>query len=369
MIQSRRRRLTIAALVSPTITRRSLMHWMRRLTFTVLAVVLCNACYGQDAASVEKIWRTRQERIKDLHLKWTEQSTHYTLPGETAEREAEFAISTEGRFLAVGDSYQDAGRFGPGGPPKGVDPKTIQTSRQTCVDAYDGVTLLKLFSPRPEAQHHALFISPGVSGFRFRGMVLNKRAAEWFCRPFTESDNALRGGLAGFRSRPDELDEEKCLLLEDDKNSIWVTADDRALMLRTTSKKAEGTPSHDIRVRYAQDKLSNEWLPSGWDFTYYGIDGKFILETRTARVTKASVHVPLPVELFQVKIPDGTWVTETVDRKQTVYIHREKKGPRYILPGEFTGDNYEALLNSESGTTKPSPATKKAPAQGALDDL
>ncbi len=326
--------------------------------FTLLALLLCNFCHGQDAASVEKVWRERSERIKELHLKWTEQSTHYTLPGETAEREGEFAISVEGRFLVVGDSYSGRERFGPGGPRKGIDPKTVTTIRQQCVNAYDGVTVVMLFGPKPEQEYHALFIDTGFKERPRLDMVANQKAVQWFCRPFDQASNALGEGLSGFRSRPDQFDGEKCLVLEKDLTTIWVTDDERALLLRTVREREKGIVGSDIRVRYAKDSASGEWLPSGWDYKSIGVDGKFLIESRRAKVTEASVHSPLPVDLFRVTIPEGTWVTEHVDGKGKVYIQRSEKGPRYVLPYEFTGDNYKALLNSESPVAKPSTSTK-----------
>jgi hypothetical protein len=184
-----------------------------------------------------------------------------------------------------------------------------------------------------------------------------------FCRPFDSNPNALPGGLAGFQARTEELDGAKVVVIKKDRKSFWVTDDERALVVRELFTRGDtDIPSIEIRVRYAKDPASGEWLPSGWDYKMFGTDGKFVVENRTAEVTEAYVHVPLPVDLFRLeKVPEGTYVNDQRDGKVVDYIHRSKQGPRYIPKGEYTGDNYQAIVNSEPPAGSEIPAIKPIP--------
>ena len=61
---------------------------------SLLAVLLCSRCDGQDVATIEKIWRERSGRIKEIHLKALE----FGLKAADLKRlidKTQFAISTE----------------------------------------------------------------------------------------------------------------------------------------------------------------------------------------------------------------------------------------------------------------------------------
>ncbi len=105
---------------------------------------------------------------------------------------------------------------------------------------------------------------------------------------------------------------------------------------------------HLITLKYRQDEKNN-WIPASWtNASYYGADT--LRSSTTMNVKEFQLGEPLSSELFEIPTPVGTWVRK-YDTDET-YILRNGGEKRKILPGEFNGENYEQLLNSESPTKK-----------------
>jgi hypothetical protein len=62
-------------------------------------------------------------------------------------------------------------------------------------------------------------------------------------------------------------------------------------------------------------------------------------------VTECRVGEPLPDDLFDIPLSEGTWVSNYITDE--TYIVQKGGVRRDVRPGEFTGTNFEELLHSQ----------------------
>lgn len=138
---------------------------------------------------------------------------------------------------------------------------------------------------------------------------------------------------------------DHCLVLDSGRSTIWVTDDERRLPVRYFKRRMGSVHNlYDLTIDYREHDTQG-WMPAGWNLVTLGIDGSTILRTMKAMVTHCTIKQPLTTEAFTIDLPPGTWVNNLVTGETRIL--REGQPDRIVLKGEFTGDNYEQLLNSE----------------------
>ncbi|MEZ6060301.1 MAG: hypothetical protein R3C19_08075 [Planctomycetaceae bacterium] len=142
--------------------------------------------------------------------------------------------------------------------------------------------------------------------------------------------------------------DKRCLILTAGRRELWVTADEHYLPVRLAKKRQNSDfTSLEARVSYTRD-ANQTWYPNRWMLLRYGGDGETILQSSEATVENVAINENLPDELFQItEFEDGTWISESINGERTVQIVRDGRPNRRVYEGEYTGDNYQYLYNSE----------------------
>jgi hypothetical protein len=72
-----------------------------------------------------------------------------------------------------------------------------------------------------------------------------------------------------------------------------------------------------------------------------------IEESWDTRSVKYELNEIIPDSAFQLAFPPGTMVRDSIAKGNYLVLENGEKRP--VLPGEYTGKNYEELLHSKPG--------------------
>lgn len=308
----------------------------------ILACATVNISAGADRAAPEaierevlQVWRDRQAATPHLSFSWT--SADYDRYSMTMDENATpqirevNATTTEKGRIAYGEGDQIR-----------LDVTRADGYEVFEVFADDALTV---FSPHEPALGYPL---AGIG----RGTV----PTAWRYYPGTPMRLCFRPFLdtAGF----DGLENAKCVArdvlyrgemcdeLTWGYHEVLVSTDDERLPLRYRCWRPPEQEKifSETAIEYDRDTPHGS-VPVRWEFTKFGIDGETVVKSSVVTLDQYELNEPPPRETFSISYPPGTWVDDRIDN--LTYIVRDGKPNRMVLPGEFTGDNYEQLLNSE----------------------
>jgi hypothetical protein len=285
-------------------------------------------------AEIADAWNAREKSVRAIHLKWSSTLYSYLTPESTYSASGELALEAGAerekfRYAVtslIGESDGNGGR---------------RLKVQPSLYLFDGTRSVLHFVDQPD--YDKAFIGGFGEGI---GRDLQIVPLRLFYRPFDENMGEFPGALSGEVEGSAEWDGEECVILSIGRRTIWVTSDKRMLPVRLISRKREpDLRFYEVRIAYETDDRG-EWYPKGWSIVRFGVDGTTIIESREARVESCVINRNLDDGMFVNNgFPHGTWVRDHLS--DTTYIVRDGRQRRAVLPGEFTGDNYEQLLNSE----------------------
>lgn len=294
-------------------------------------------------ASIIQAWKKRQDSIGSFHFRMdgtdfrpkksftpvemelyggNRDDEPLTLLDTSFQVEMEFALDNRGRVRVL---YRG---------------KNLSTKKRGYVDAtelsvFDGTLRKTLLE---DVSFPSFHIYKGTAGQVARdGRVL----------PLLLLYRPLDAALGDFRPPSLRVEDEMgtvagrpCLILNDGEDKVWVDPEREFIPLRyRMSQRGRLRQSIEIRYNHSPEK---GWTPSDWtNEVFTGLD--ILHESVVLRVSAAEVNTALADELFDPKIPTGSWVSDFITKER--YILRAD-GKRPISPGEFTGDNFEELLNS-----------------------
>ncbi len=310
------------------------------------------------AKAILDTWRQRQEATRELSFTWT--SEDYELysrreliagvkaafgaggAGNTQQIKESHEMSTSGGSVAYGQRDQVRFDFH----------STVEGSDDSSEILSDGELLI--FFPKTDQGYPKAAFHRGLepSGWRYTAAL----PMRLIFRPFLptagfdgiETAQCTGSGLV--------FEEARCFVLSWENHEVWVSADDARFPVRYRQSRPDSGKSYlDIAIDY--DVRRRELpVPEGWRITKFGIDGETILESNSVTLTEYELVKPPPPETFTIDFPPGTWVGNTTTREN--YIVRDGLPNRIVRPGEFTGDNYDELLNSDMPITPQEIATK-----------
>ena len=292
-------------------------------------------CAAAEIDDILAAWDARAESVSSVHVKWTSIVTHFYFPDGPIRCPGEYAFDREGRY-----------RFDLDNLSSDVHDMTkvfIKNSKMV----FDGRRSVVLFGRpgRPDNYRPAAFIGeadPGVGNdFRIWPLVLLYQPLDKDSGVCQRSELRLEDG--------EVVDgDTRCLILTAGLLELWVTADEHYLPVRCVQKQSNSdSPSLEARVSYLRD-VNGSWYPGSWVLLRYGGDGETIIHSSDAIVESVAINENLSDELFQItEFEDGTWISESINGESTVQIVRDGLPNRRVYDGEFTGDNYEYLYNSE----------------------
>ncbi len=300
------------------------------------------------AADIQEIfaaWESRLKSVSSVHVTWTSTATHFQLPDRQLRCPGDYAFDRDGRYrLAMVSINEDSELLSANED----DADGTRIYLQNSEFVFDGRRSVVLFgrSDRPNDYFPTAFIgeaSPGVgSTFWLLPLRMLYHPVDVDMAVFQRSDLRLTDGEVVDGGT-------RCLILAAaQREEVWVTADEHYLPVRFMEKRQNSDFTLlEARVGYARDS-NQSWCPSSWTLLHYGIDGETVLESREATVESVKVNETLPDELFQItEFEDGTWISESVNGEKARYIIRDGRPNRPVYIGEYTGDNYEYLYNSE----------------------
>jgi len=165
-------------------------------------------------------------------------------------------------------------------------------------------------------------------------------------RPFDATMGLFDPSRLRFTDQEAFVDGRRCLVMEhsgdDFMDVIYVDAERQFLPVRYYRHEA-GMTREQIEISYCRDQVYG-WVPTAWNVAHLDDRGAVRISW-SGNVTEYALNQPVPDEVFEIALPPGTWVRNYITGE--CYILREGGEKRPILPGEYTGDNYEELLRSD----------------------
>lgn len=325
--------------------------------FNLLLLVAGSAVYGQSekpsrqsAHSIDTIvaaWKSRQSTVRslDFTLSGKEyQRETYVLKGEVptlANAKSQGAVAIPSitfpiRLRLVIDSKERIRAE--------CDRKSIAGTKA----AYVASRLIEVYSVPvrksffaegpvefPNAHIRALKAGETTLSVGFYPLLL-------MYRPFSPTLGQLDASKMSLAPGITSVDGRECLLVKHESTSIWVDPNRGYVPVRFDEYRA-GVLRYSISIRYAAGEPA-EWRPGSWVLSsFYGPDQ--LKDSQTVEVTEAHINTIIPEETFEIALPPGTWVSNYTNGER--YIIRDNDSRRPVAPGEFTGNNYEQLLNSD----------------------
>jgi hypothetical protein len=222
------------------------------------------------------------------------------------------------------------------------------------IDAWDG-RIRRAFSPEGPANR------PAVDRPNPTGEIADDDAADvgrgvglgplrLVFRPFDETIGHADRKKLVLTDRTAVADGRECIVLQQGDQTYWVDPKRSFLPLRY-SRVFLGETVDQNDIHYTQDKDLG-WIPTSWDLIRFfptgseaGKSGSKFSHTESGKVTEYKINSPIPESTFQLDIPPGTWVHDSI-RKESYFV-REGGKRRPVLRGEFNGKNFEQIRDSE----------------------
>jgi hypothetical protein len=173
------------------------------------------------------------------------------------------------------------------------------------------------------------------------GSITEVRPVNMALRPLTPAAGGFDRNTLKLSDEIDAIDNVPLLILTDSHNKIWVDPSKDFLPVKCIeSGDHVGFPySIEFTIAYAHD-ASHGWLPKSW-----ALDSDHGNLTESATVTEFTVDQSIPAAEFSVDFPHGAIIIDGV--KYTLAIAYPDGKRHELKPGEFTGKNFQDLLNSE----------------------
>lgn len=138
------------------------------------------------------------------------------------------------------------------------------------------------------------------------------------------------------------VDGQQCVMLRHNDWVVWVDPARQFIPLRLHENR-RGVMVRSLDIGYTRhDQLG--WAPRKFKDVWLGDTG-IVYSSIDAVVSDCSINRSIPDDTFKFDYPYGTWVRNYDTNER--YLVRKDGERRPILPGEFTGTNYEELLNSD----------------------
>lgn len=330
----------------------SLQGWNVRqcLGCALLAWPILGVARGHEAEvsteAVVRAWESRQGRVKSFDLAWT--GVEYqridktillltqgdNLPQSSKKPPADSTLPIKGRFVLDADGRSRMDQAGQTWSLR--EGKFVDTSSITIFDG----KIRKSFFPTSLRGFPSAHIGKG-SVAEVGRHVLTLPVCLLY-RPFDGALGEFKPGGLVLTDARGVVEGRSCLVLRHGDNVVWVDPERDYIPVRFFQYR-RGAVYWSVEINYRTDDQLG-WVLSGWKDTRLSVKGT-IDDAVTATVTKAAINTSISDDTFEVDYPDGTEVSNLLTDEW--YILREGGHKRPILPGEFTGDNYQQLLQSD----------------------
>jgi hypothetical protein len=344
-----------------SLSRRSLQHAGVIAVLALLSAwcVSERSAYAVDQiTSVTNVWNERQTRIRSLRLSWSgEEYCSKGLSETLASAGAGWNASAKKTDLNGGPSeasfeiqmsfFLDAkGRQRLDRRGKEWCDEKQGYGPQTTIDIFDG-QFRRFFSPESPVPYPCVQITKGgnsgsiiLSNVQLLPVIMAYRPLDATLGVFKRQD-LLMSGDEGI------VDGRNCIVLRqesaDSKNTIWVDVARDYLPIRYFTTR-RGRITKQVEVSYSKDERFG-WVPSSWNILLFDTEGH-LWQSFSATKVECEFNQEIPDQAFEVTYPVGTWVNDYPNKETYLLLKNGKKRP--ILPGEYTGKNYDELLYGKS---------------------
>ncbi len=295
------------------------------------------------------VWTARERAIRSIHLEWHSEVNYLWIPDHTYQSPGELALDASGRIRCLGDSFTVERDKRPLGQRsrRAIVEHSLRAKVQRSLYVFDGHRSVLLFPKLDE--HYDVDYPVAFIGDRGKGVGPETRLLplRLLYRPFDQDLGVCSPEAIRVQGTGVSAGEQMCHVVIANNLEIWVTADADFLPVRAFIRHNVGdVVRSEHLVTYAQD-AGEQFRPVAWTWIQFGSDGETIVESRETTIDRISINQPLPDDLFQInEFENGTWVKDYAGGGQR-YIVRDGRPNRRVYAGEYTGDNYEYLYNSE----------------------
>lgn len=297
----------------------------------LLSAISSNRAQASAVSEVLAAWQARQDAVESFTVRWSAEIGKPTSASSWGifNITGEVVVDPSGRILVDGSHVGD-----------GWDIEAELKARRS-IHLFDGASQVT-FWPKNDKGFPSAFIKEGstravTQDLRLLPVFLAFRPLDERFRSFAPESLTDTGNVAEFRGEP-------CHVFETGSHSLWITTDPRHLPMRYVRRSDDnGVLLTETQVTYTQH--GTMWVPETSFTLRFGFDETDVLETRDARYTHFSMNESIPTSRFHVDFPPGTWVHNLITDES--YILRAGRPNRPVLRGEYTGNNYEQLKNSD----------------------
>lgn len=305
---------------------------------------------ADDHEALVAAWNRRQNSIHTLHFTWT--GTHFRAAGAA---EDPFLRQSEAKPMPRADVshktqtslYVDKqGRFRLDSEGEVWSSEDWAYVPQTITDVLEGEFARSFHSHSGFARFPGGFIGDRKASPMAR--VLRCVPIMIVFRPFDRAMSHFDPANLRLTTERGMVDGRSCIVFRqrngDYVRSVWVDNARDFVPVRYVSGP-RGRTSIQIDISYSNDPRYG-WIPTSWNIALMDAHGG-IEESWDTRSVKYELNEIIPDSAFQLAFPPGTMVRDSIAKGNYLVLENGEKRP--VLPGEYTGKNYEELLHSKPG--------------------
>ena len=160
-------------------------------------------------------------------------------------------------------------------------------------------------------------------------------------RPLTCAVAQFDEKLLALSLHSPDPESNQLVALHDGQWEISVDPTKDYVPVRLTASRLGAGINCRVSISHRHDPIDG-WMPQSWTIEELGPDGRPYLSESTT-VLKHSINRPISDSEFELDLSGGVYVGDHGD----YYILRPDGTKRPILKGQFTGHNFEELMNTE----------------------
>jgi len=321
------------------------LHSIQILTFALLASSLPYPAFSDDTPitldTIINAWKAREEKIQTFDLHWWsrhfESASYFAIHNQPRDQRKEDTTFIC-RYRLAGDA-KGRTRFEQQG--RQWDTKNGRFADQTTIEVFDG-------------QKSTTLASGGIRGYPY-AMVFDKFpqyvVRDHCALPVIVSFRAVKIPNAGFGNCKNlEFDKQSRLTARGKGVDTFVdfepSMDFLPVRVSETWNGFNDNRAELTEIHYVSNEASG-WVPQTWTYTCKDSAGN-LLSSDEAKLLKQSINEAVDESEFTLDLPVGTLVQPSVFRSdEDMYLVRAGGRRQIIHRGEFNGENYQQLLESE----------------------
>jgi len=322
------------------------------LLLLVVQTTTGNCAPSSARATLESIiqaWNQRQNSVRSFQLSWegAEWRVAAVVPGRLrASAGKDLSTETVSYKSHTTIAVDEEGRTRIERVGAVWDPDVNRLVASRSFDVISGRTHRSFFPDGPTERPAGMGLIP--SGWIDGNVVMSRKTLDLLpirlvFRPFDEKIGVADRSKLLLTDRQGVVDGSVCTVIQQGDETFWVDPNRSFVLVRNLCVR-RGITARQVDIQYSKGKVT-DWIPTSWTMmSFGGTDGKPVATT-SAKVTECKLNSAIPEATFELDFPIGAWVRNSMTNER--YIVRDAGKKRPIMPGEFTGSNFEQIRDSE----------------------